>query len=55
MDKETIGKLIDVVEDWMTEKNILGLDDPMETIICDQDYDYLADKFSEILEFNKLA
>ena len=53
VDGETIGRLIDVVEDWLTEKNILGLDDPMETIICGPDYDHLAGKFSEALGFNK--
>lgn len=49
VDEEMIGRLIDVVEDWLTEKNIIGLDDPMEVIIHGKDYYILACKFKEAL------
>ena len=55
---ELLGVLIDVVEDWLDSKGITTDDisnderepeDESAAIIYGSDYDYLADKFAEIL------
>lgn len=52
-----MGSLIDVVEDWLTEKGITVEDIPNDehkdvedaTIIFGDDYDYLADRFASVV------
>lgn len=55
---ELFGVLIDTVEDWLDSKGITTDDIPNDereqedenaAIIYGSDYDYLADKFAEIL------
>lgn len=53
---ELFGALIDTVEDWLEEKDIKPEDisnpereDGSSAIICGDDYDHLANSFSEIL------
>ena len=44
---DTIGSLIDTVEDYLTEK---GVASETEAFIKGRDYDYLADQFAIILK-----
>lgn len=44
---ETIGCLIDTVEDFLTEKGIVS---ETKVFIKGTDYDYLADQFKRILK-----
>ncbi|WP_243259738.1 hypothetical protein [Enterocloster bolteae] len=58
---ELWGRLIDVVEDWLVEKGITEEDIPNEeredvedaAIIFGDDYDYLADRFSEVIGISR--
>lgn len=58
---ELWGRLIDVVEDWLAEKGITEEDIPNEeregvedaAIIFGDDYDYLADRFSEVIGISR--
>lgn len=58
---ELWGRLIDVVEDWLSEKGITEEDIPNEdregvedaAIIFGDDYDYLADRFSEVVGISR--
>lgn len=58
---ELWGNLIDVVEDWLVEKGITTDDIPNEdrkdvedaAIIFGDDYDYLADRFSEVIGISR--
>ena len=52
--------LIDIVEDWLEEKGITPHDIPNEerededaAIIYGSDYDYLADRFSEVIGIDR--
>ena len=46
---DTIGSLIDTVEDYLTER---GIASETEAFIQGRDYDYLADQFAMILKGN---
>ena len=48
---DTIGSLIDTVEDFLTEK---GIASETEAFIQGRDYDYLADQFAMILKEGNL-
>lgn len=48
---DTIGSLIDTVEDFLTEK---GIASETEAFIKGRDYDYLADQFAMILKEGNL-
>lgn len=48
---DTIGSLIDTVEDFLTEK---GVASETEAFIQGRDYDYLADQFAMILKERNL-
>lgn len=48
---DTIGSLIDTVEDYLTEK---GIASETEAFIQGRDYDYLADQFAMILKEGNL-
>lgn len=48
---DTIGSLIDTVEDYLTEK---GVASETEAFIKGRDYDYLADQFAMILKEGNL-
>ena len=48
---DTIGTLIDTVEDFLTEK---GIASETEAFIKGRDYDYLADQFAMILKEGNL-
>lgn len=58
---ELWGRLIDVVEDWLVEKGITEKDIPNEeregvedaALIFGDDYDYLADRFSEVIGISR--
>ena len=58
---ELWGRLIDVVEDWLVEKGITEENIPNEeregvedaAIIFGDDYDYLADRFSEVIGISR--
>lgn len=58
---ELWGRLIDVVEDWLAEKGITEEDIPNEeregvedaAIIFGNDYDYLADRFAEVIGISR--
>lgn len=58
---ELWGRLIDVVEDWLAEKGITEEDIPNKeregvedaAIIFGDDYDYLADRFSEVIGISR--
>lgn len=58
---ELWGRLIDVVEDWLAEKGITEEDIPNEeregvedaAIIFGDDYDYLADRFAEVIGISR--
>lgn len=57
---ELFGLLIDAVEDWLDEKGITAdmipndeREDEDSAIIYGSDYDYLADRFSEILGIDR--
>ena len=57
---ELFGTLIDVVEDWLEEKGItpemipnIEREDENSAIIYGTDYDYLADKFAEVLGIDR--
>lgn len=58
---ELWGSLIDVVEDWLTEKGITVEDIPNDeredvedaAIIFGDDYDYLADRFAEVIGISR--
>lgn len=58
---ELWGCLIDVVEDWLDEKGITADDIPNDeregvedaAIIFGDDYDYLADRFSEVIGISR--
>ena len=61
---ELFGCLIDVVEDFLTEKGITAEDIPNDeredsdedaAIIYGTDYDDLADRFAEVLGINRWA
>lgn len=58
---ELWGRLIDVVEDWLTEKGITADAIPNEdrdgvedaAIIFGDDYDYFADRFAEAIGISR--
>lgn len=58
---ELWGRLIDVVEDWLDEKGITADNIPNDeredvedaAIIFGDDYDYLADRFSEVIGISR--
>ena len=58
---ELWGCLIDVVEDWLSEKGISADDIPNDerkdtenaAIIFGDDYDYLADQFSKVIGISR--
>lgn len=58
---EFFGQLIDTIEDWLESKGITPADiknperdnDETSAIIYGEDYDFLADKFSQILGISR--
>jgi len=50
---ELWGRLIDVVEDWLTEKGISVGKHEDAAIVCGSDYDYLVDRFADAVGISR--